>query len=319
MTDNVTAKTTVLRPFEDWPIHNDLLKTLYERLTREVVPHTMLFIGEAQETAKMTSYLAQLLLCTGDLAPCGECHSCIQFAAGTHPDYAALGEGEKASVKTGHVEQLQKQLMLRSHGGGRMVYLIPGIDDATPVAANRLLKTLEEPAAPVIALLTARSLGRVLPTIVSRSFVFRLTGQENLDWDDPLDIFAATESAQENGGFATLSRPVLQWIRDLLLGREPALLLAASFIQISSEIELGTALQILSLLLRDILHHGLGDLSHIRFRDFESELSDLTKLRSAQQLSRMVQIVLETRLRLRSHVVPALNIEQMVIRLQEVK
>lgn len=320
MDSNLTQQKNQLRLFQEWPIQNDLLGTLYERLERGVIPHTMLFVGESSETAKLTGYLAQLLLCEGPNAPCGQCQSCVQFAAGNHPDYAMVGDGEGSSVKTGQVEQLQKQLMLRAHGGGRLVYVVRGIDTATPVAANRLLKTLEEPSSSVIALLTAASLARVLPTIVSRSFIFRLSETGHvLDWDDPFHLPEIPHDAQENGGFATFFRPVLQWTRDLFFGREPVLVLAASFIQVTSDMELDLALQMLSLWLRDILHHGLGDLSHIRFREFESELNQFSHHKSPQELSQMIQIVLDARTRLRAHVAPALNIEQMCIRLQEVK
>lgn len=308
-----------LGPFEQWPLQNDFLRTLYDRLARGVVPHTMLFIGDVEDTAKITSYVAQLLLCEGEAAPCGRCESCRLFAAGTHPDYTVVGDADAASIKTLQIEQLQKVLMLRSHGGGRLVYVLRGIDNATMVAANRLLKTLEEPSPAVVALLTATSLGRVLPTIVSRSFLFRLSDNADaIDWDDPYTIPASVGTEQVNGGFATLLRPMIQWSRDLFHGHEPGLLLAASFMKSTAGMDLDFALHTLSLWFRDLLHYSLGDLSHIRFHEFERELIDLSNKRSPQQLSEMIQIVLDTRTRLRAHVVPALNIERMSIRLQEV-
>lgn len=309
-----------LAPFEEWPFQDGLVRTLYERLGQGAVPHTMLFVGDPHNTKEMTEYLARLLLCRAEHAPCGHCESCIQFQAGNHPDHVVLGNEEGATVKTGQVEQLQNQLKLRAHGGGHLVYVIPGIDNATAVAANRLLKTLEEPEAPVIAFLTATSLGRVLPTIVSRSFVFRIgESKDNFEWDDPFKAFPNGEAeSQENDGFATLLKPVLQWTGHLLRRSEAAVLLADSFLKDTSAVPPDVALQILSLWLRDVMHHGLGDLLHIRFLEFESELQEQSSQRTSYQFATMIQVVLEARTRLRAHVNPALNIEQMCIRLQEV-
>jgi len=309
-----------LAPFNEWPFQSELIRTLYARLGQGAVPHTMLFIGNLGKTKEITEYLARLLLCRAEHAPCGHCESCIQFQAGNHPDYIVLGNEEGATVKTGQVEDLQEQLKFRAHGGGHLVYVIPAIDNATAVAANRLLKTLEEPAAPVIALLTATSLGRVLPTIVSRSFVFRIgESKDDPEWDDPFNVLPnEEEDNQETGGFATLLKPVLQWTGHLLRRSEAAVLLADSFLKDTSAAPPDVALHTLSLWLRDVMHHGLGDLSHIRFQEFESALQEQSSERTAHQFASMIQIVLEARTRLRAHVNLALNIEQMCIRLQEV-
>src|SRR3954465_15356385 len=56
---------------------------------------------------------------------------------------------------------------------GRRVFVLERAETLNDQAANRLLKTLEEPAAHVHLLLRSDHLGEVLPTIVSRCQLVR--------------------------------------------------------------------------------------------------------------------------------------------------
>jgi DNA polymerase-3 subunit delta' len=69
---------------------------------------------------------------------------------------------------------IQADAQLRPVMGRKKVYLILGAEELADEAANRLLKTLEEPPPFVVFLLTAVEHGAVLPTIVSRCQEIRL-------------------------------------------------------------------------------------------------------------------------------------------------
>ena len=66
-----------------------------------------------------------------------------------------------------------RQAFGRLRDDGR-VFIIDGAEDLSLDAANRLLKTLEEPPASVLLVLLAADEHSVLPTVLSRCWVHRL-------------------------------------------------------------------------------------------------------------------------------------------------
>lgn len=98
---------------------------------------------------------------------CGKCHSCVVAEAGTHPDITVLST-EKVQIAIAEVRDLVTQSSFGSSMGGYRVLIIEDADRMAPVAANVLLKALEEPPANTIWILCAPSEVDMLPTIRSR-------------------------------------------------------------------------------------------------------------------------------------------------------
>lgn len=307
-----------LVPFSEWPVQSGALRDLYDRLCEDAVPHAMLFTGHPAQTEQVTKYLAKLLLCTAETAPCGVCAACAAVELAQHPDLHVLDEDGAAGVKTGAVASLQGQLALRSHTGGRTVYVIHSMDTATPAAANRLLKTLEEPQGPLVAMLTAVNARRVLPTIRSRCFQYALdTG--NL-WADAnalgLSTFLQAGSDGEEDSIAAEVGPMIQWIQKCLSHAVPSLQLADLFMKSAGSLAVTDALQFVSVWLRDVMHVQLGQSAYIQFLDYQAELHRHAQLATVVQIARVIELVQDARVRLQSHVVPLLNLEQMCIRVE---
>jgi DNA polymerase-3 subunit delta' len=92
---------------------------------------------------------------------------------GRHPDVHLLGpEGDR--IKIDAVRSLQHAVALSPIEGRYRICLISQFGKATTSAANALLKTLEEPPATVILLLTADRIESLPPTIVSRCQIVSL-------------------------------------------------------------------------------------------------------------------------------------------------
>lgn len=83
-------------------------------------------------------------------------------------------QAEGASIKIDQIRELQREAALSPVEGRRRVYVIRQIELATTEAANCLLKTLEEPPARVILILTTSDRDVLLPTIVSRCQILTL-------------------------------------------------------------------------------------------------------------------------------------------------
>ena len=98
---------------------------------------------------------------------CGACPECARARRGVHPDLHVV-EPEGDVIRVEQVDPLIADLSLKPFGAERRVWLLPEVDHLHPAAANKLLKSIEEPPQHVFFLLVSDHLQRVLPTIVSR-------------------------------------------------------------------------------------------------------------------------------------------------------
>lgn len=308
---------TTLRPFTDWPIQTPALQALYEEVKGQRTPHAILLVGPAAVTRTFAEFFAKLILCTGLEAPCNVCPSCHQMEANNHPDFLPVLSEDGASVKAGQIEQVQARLKLRGHGQKPVVYLIEGMDRLTAVAANRLLKTLEEPVSSTIALLTAESDGRVLPTILSRAFLYRLSSGDTT-WDDPLPDSLLHSDGEQNLSFAGLLKPVIQWTQHLLRDGDLTLRLAADLMKQTESYNIEDVLHVLVVWLRDLLHYRLKEHESLVCREFINDMQVQSDSLSEVQLLETIRVVMDTKRRIGSHVAARLNVEQMCIRIREV-
>jgi DNA polymerase-3 subunit delta' len=159
------------------PWHAGHWQRLQERRRRDAMPHALLVAGPAGLGKRaFVRRFAQGLLCerAQDGEPCGGCRSCLLFAAGTHPDFAALGLGlrkdgaQRSEIVVDQVRELSARLAMASQFGGWQLAVIDPADAMNAAAANALLKTLEEPSAQTMLVLVADAPWRLPQTIRSR-------------------------------------------------------------------------------------------------------------------------------------------------------
>ncbi len=168
--------------------HDDVVERFRASLARGRLAHTFLFVGPAGVGKRTFALrLAAALLCprrpAEALDPCGQCPSCLQIAAGTHPDLLLVSKpAEKSFIPLelfiGPKEKRMQQglchdISLKPFMGGRRVAIIDDADYLNEEGANSLLKTLEEPPARSVLILIGTSADRQLPTIRSRAQTVR--------------------------------------------------------------------------------------------------------------------------------------------------
>lgn len=157
---------------------NRAVSLLKRSLEIDAVSHAYLFTGPAH-VGKMTLAinLAQAVNCQVAEPPCGQCGSCQKIASVKHADVQILdlnqdedsAEAEKrVKIGVGQIEQLQHSASLPPFEGKYKVFIINGADLLSIAAANRLLKTLEEPVGKVIFILLTTSEQLLPVTIISR-------------------------------------------------------------------------------------------------------------------------------------------------------
>jgi DNA polymerase III subunit delta' len=135
------------------------------------LPHALLLQGQpGLGKAALADWVARLALCEAPAAgPCGACTSCRLHAAGTHPDLRRVGLVEdKKQIAVEDIRELIASLALKSYRGRRKAAIVDPADALNASGANALLKTLEEPSAGALLVLTVARPERLPATIASR-------------------------------------------------------------------------------------------------------------------------------------------------------
>ena len=146
-------------------------QSLKSHIDSDRIPHALLMQGPAGlGQSVLAALFARRLLCAepGEM-PCGHCHSCHLFEAGTHPDYQCVGPEEPGkAIKVDAIRKLINDLSLKPQYGGYRVFVVDQAEQMNLSSANALLKTLEEPAEQTVLLLITHRPSRLPLTILSR-------------------------------------------------------------------------------------------------------------------------------------------------------
>ena len=157
--------------FKDIYGHGKQISVLQTAMARDRIPHAYLFYGmEGIGKRTVAEVFAKALNCRGgreSLDACDTCASCLKIDRGNHPDVVTIkADGQFIRIK--EIRELQEQMKFKPLEGGKRIFIILDADKMNIVSANALLKTLEEPSASNILILTT-SRPHLLPmTILSR-------------------------------------------------------------------------------------------------------------------------------------------------------
>jgi len=152
----------------------------------------------------LATWLAARLYCTAEtVKPCGQCLDCRRVVTGEQPDMLRLSPiDESKEIRIDQVREMDAELALTSHGGGRKVVIITPAEKLNRNAANALLKTLEEPAGSSLLVLVTGEPSRLPATVLSRCTPvgvptpptealeawLRTQGNRNKDWRAVLGV-----------------------------------------------------------------------------------------------------------------------------------
>jgi DNA polymerase-3 subunit delta' len=168
--------------------HDAVVERFRRALQQGWLASSFLFVGPSGIGKRSFALkLAQALLCSerpeAAMDPCGQCPSCLQAAAGTHPDIHQVSRPEgKANIPLAlligdrehrHREGLCYDISLKPSYGGRKIAIIDDADYLDDESPNALLKTLEEPPPRSVLILIGVSAAKQLPTIRSRCQLVR--------------------------------------------------------------------------------------------------------------------------------------------------
>lgn len=312
-------------------------KLLKNAIKENMISHAYLFSGP-NGTGKLAAAnrFAKAIFCLAqkDGEACNSCHECRKFENGNQQDlHYITPEGQ--SIKIDQIRQLQRDLSYRTTSSQRTVYIIEQAEKMTIQAANSLLKFLEEPTSPVVAILITSNVQAVLPTIRSRTMTVPFS---------PLRPKQMLEILLEEGATSTLARTAVHLtsgidgarsllekngfaeIRSLViqLGKESVTKYTQAMVTAQQKLfkseyadQITLVLQLLILWYKDMTQFQAGRQDSIVFTDQLEWISAHAFTRSFSSWIACMEAVLEADKRIRANVAPQLAFEQLLVKLQE--
>lgn len=181
--------------FAHFTAEQDSIALLQRSLERGRLGHAYLFHGaDSDELEQVARTLAKTVNCQrprrrparagdGDSPPpavdcCDECDNCRRIDANNHPDVFWLRPESKSRViRIEQIRELLPTIYLKPTHAPFKVATIVAADRLNVNAANAFLKTLEEPPADSILILTSTEPQRILETILSRCLRLSFGGE----------------------------------------------------------------------------------------------------------------------------------------------
>jgi len=172
--------------------HEWAVEMLKKHVVHGTTRHAYLFAGPPGLGRRTLALrFAQALNCQTSVEagiPCGECRDCKQIAAMQHADLSIIEPTIKdpnnpkelipapnGEIRIQQIRELQKTINLKPYQSPYRVLIFLRFQQANVEACNALLKTLEEAPSHAVLILTADNPEQLLPTIVSRCEVLRLS------------------------------------------------------------------------------------------------------------------------------------------------
>ena len=235
-----------------WPWLAEPIARLRAAGAADRLPHSLLILAApGLGAAELAAWAGAFALCEAEAAarPCGECGSCALLRADAHPDWHAVRVEEDAQqIKVDQVRALIESLAQKSYRGGYKVGLIEGAEALNANGANAFLKTLEEPTARTLLMLTAARSHRLPPTVASRCLKLALRPPERETalawlrsqsgeadgWEAPLALSGGAPLRAielRRAGVAELDAEMRRGLADLVAGRLDLTVLAERWVR----------------------------------------------------------------------------------------
>ena len=151
------------------------------------VPHAVVIESRDSEKAmSLAVFLSMYAVCTEPVKPCGHCEQCHKAKNKAHADikYVELPNDRKQNS----IEQMREIIgdsVIKPNEADAKVYIFPFADTRlSNIVQNSFLKLLEEPPQNVYFIMLCENSKKLLPTILSRSSVFRLNTKDVVGEDE---------------------------------------------------------------------------------------------------------------------------------------
>ncbi len=183
-------------------VNQSNIRLLSRMIESENISHAYLFYGNDMELlCRLALEFAASVNCPNK--GCGDCIICKNTIKGVYPNILIV-EPEGNILRIEEIARLQKFMGLSSYVPGKKICIIKESELMNQEAANRLLKTLEDPPdTDSIFILLAEDISVMLPTIISRCLVY--------SWN-----FKFSENARGRADFEVMDKHLDEGIRSII-------------------------------------------------------------------------------------------------------
>lgn len=309
--------------------HQSILNFFKQAIKASKLSHSYLFYGPAN-VGKFTTalWLAKILQCqeSSPDAFCNQCVNCRHVDKSIHPDiYSIKKKEDKQAITIFQIRELQKKLQTTSFHNNKKIAIIKNAESLNLEAANCLLKTLEEPSAKSLLILTVQNKVRLPLTILSRCQIinFSLLNKQEI---------AESQSHSPDygvmGGFLkdyqSLGRPGLleqeqlsefENYEDLFFKilQEPVYKSFGFLEEKLTQAKWQDLFYIFKILLRDLLLYGLDSQEKIVLQRYLSQYSRLSSSYKSDRLISLLSKIQETEDLIKQNVHPKLAWENLIL------
>lgn len=184
---------------ENIQINNTILERFLTLEQKGRLAHAYLFVGSIDSGKGETALgVAKLLNCEQlqENMFCDQCSVCRKINTANHPDVHMIDNGFGESIKIEQIRELLSQIKLRPFSARKKIFILRNIENMTLEGANALLKTLEEPSANSLLILTTSVIEKNLDTVRSRCHVMYFLPSSNTGLERHLTKDYDEESSQ---------------------------------------------------------------------------------------------------------------------------
>lgn len=181
------------------------------------LPHAILLCApEGVGAGALAREFARSFLCLKGQGEECTCHSCAMIRNSGHPDLTVVDRGNSQSIGVDAMRVGINTLIGTPTNGHGRVLLINRANLMTVQASNALLKTLEEPAANTLIILTTDNIRSILPTIISRSMRVQVAIPDISEFNDFLKNSTSSDRDFSTELFISGMSPlkVLEWVEN---------------------------------------------------------------------------------------------------------
>lgn len=312
---------------------------LLKSIQKQRLSHAYLFEGN-RGTGKMAVavQLAKTLFCLekDGIEPCHECRNCKRIESNNHPDVRIFSPEEGKQITIDQIDFLLKEIAYRGSESERRFFIIEHAERMTQVAANRLLKFIEEPSEKETVILIAEQLQQMLPTIVSRCQTISFKPLQKNELEEKLEEqgiqktlarIVSTLTNDYNAAFKLASDEmiaqaqslVIQLSEDILERRSDILLAIQDKVisRLKDKEQISVFLDLFLLWFRDVIFLHLQKDEQLVFVHEKKKLEKFMLHYTIEKAAEQMEKILEAKKRLDANVSPQLVIEQAVLSLQE--
>lgn len=321
-------------------VGQEQIKTHLQRaISMKKVSHAYIISGEKSSGKEfIAKVFSQTLQCEkGGIEPCGECHSCKQAEAMSHPDIRFLSHEKPASISVDDIrDQISNDVSIKPYSGEYKIYIVPEAEKMTVQAQNAILKTLEEPPAYVVIMLLTTNSGSFLQTIRSRCVEMDMKPVPAAVLKDYLmkeiqipdykadvciafaqgNVGKAREMASSDD-FTAIQNATLNLVKGI---RSMELNEAVVAIKAMTEykVDPGDYLDIIAIWYRDVLlFKATGEVDKLVFRDELSTIRRVAQRSSYEGIEEVLEALQKARLRLGANVNFELTMELLFMTIKE--